>query len=36
VKGAIAGLGPVELMVDTGTGYMTISQNALDVLLREK
>lgn len=36
VKGSIEGLGPIELMVDTGSGYMTINQDALDVLLREE
>ncbi len=36
VKGAIQGLGPIDLMVDTGSGYLTINQNALEVLLREE
>jgi predicted aspartyl protease len=32
VAGAIAGFGAVELMVDTGSGYMTINENTLAVL----
>ena len=28
----IRGLGPTEFMVDTGSGYMTINQNSLDIL----
>jgi predicted aspartyl protease len=34
VPGEIAGFGPVELMVDTGSGYMTINQHTLDSLAR--
>lgn len=34
VSGAIDGYGPVELMVDTGSGYMTINERTLDVLKR--
>jgi len=29
VQGEIAGLGPVDLMVDTGSGYMTINEEML-------
>lgn len=32
VEGAIDGVGPVEFMVDTGSGYMTINEEALDQL----
>jgi len=32
VPGAIPGYGALELMVDTGSGYMTINQRTLDVL----
>ncbi len=35
VPGAITGYGPVELMVDTGSGYMTINEQTLAVLQRE-
>ena len=35
VPGEIAGYGRVELMVDTGSGYMTINEQTLDVLKRE-
>lgn len=35
IDGNIRGLGPTEFMVDTGSGYMTINQNTLDIL-REK
>ncbi len=35
VPGAISGYGPVELMVDTGSGYMTINEQTLAVLQRE-
>jgi predicted aspartyl protease len=34
VPGEIEGYGHVELMVDTGSGYMTINQRTLDVLKR--
>ncbi len=34
VPGAIGGFGPVEWMVDTGSGYMTINQRTLDALQR--
>lgn len=36
VKGAIQGLGPIDLMVDTGSGYLTINESALEVLLSEE
>lgn len=32
INGNIRGLGPTEFMVDTGSGYMTINQNTLDIL----
>lgn len=32
VPGQIAGLGAVELMVDTGSGYMTINEEILETL----
>jgi len=32
VAGEIAGFGPVELMVDTGSGYTTINEQTLSVL----
>lgn len=32
VPGEIAGYGQVELLVDTGSGYMTINQRTLDAL----
>lgn len=32
VQGEIAGLGPVDLMVDTGSGYMTINEEMLAAL----
>ena len=35
INGNIRGLGPTEFMVDTGSGYMTINQETLDIL-REK
>lgn len=35
VPGAISGFGPLELMVDTGSGYMTINEQTLDVLKRQ-
>lgn len=35
IGGNIRGLGPTEFMVDTGSGYMTISRHTLDIL-REK
>lgn len=35
VAGTIAGHGPVDLMVDTGSGYMTINEETLAVLSRE-
>lgn len=34
VAGSIQGYGPIELMVDTGSGYTTISENTLAVLKR--
>jgi predicted aspartyl protease len=34
VPGEIEGYGRVELMVDTGSGYMTINERTLDVLKR--
>jgi predicted aspartyl protease len=34
VPGEIAGYGSVELMVDTGSGYMTINEHTLEVLKR--
>lgn len=34
VAGQIAGYGAVELMVDTGSGYMTINEATLEVLKR--
>jgi predicted aspartyl protease len=35
VPGEISGYGPVELMVDTGSGYSTINEATLAVLQRE-
>jgi predicted aspartyl protease len=35
VSGEITGFGPLDLMVDTGSGYMTINEETLEVLLRE-
>lgn len=35
VQGAIDGYGPVELMVDTGSGYTTINEQTLAVLMRQ-
>ena len=35
VPGEIPGYGSVELMVDTGSGYMTINEQTLEVLKRE-
>lgn len=35
VSGDIDGYGPVELMVDTGSGYMTINEDTLAALQRE-
>ena len=32
IEGNIRGLGPTEFMVDTGSGYMTINQNTLEIL----
>ena len=32
INGNIQGLGVTEFMVDTGSGYMTINQNTLDIL----
>ncbi len=32
VPGEIAGVGPVEFLVDTGSGYMVINQRTLDAL----
>jgi len=34
VPGNIQGFGPVDLMVDTGSGYMTINEEALEQLKR--
>jgi predicted aspartyl protease len=34
VPGEIVGVGPVDLLVDTGSGYMTINQRTLDALVR--
>ncbi|MBK1704409.1 retropepsin-like aspartic protease [Halochromatium glycolicum] len=34
VPGSIQGYGPIELMVDTGSGYMTINEKTLAVLKR--
>lgn len=34
VPGEIVGFGAVELLVDTGSGYMTINQRTLEALLR--
>jgi predicted aspartyl protease len=36
VKGEIGGHGDVDLLVDTGSGYLTINEVALEDLLREK
>ena len=33
VKGEIGGVGPIDMLVDTGSGYLTINQAALDDLL---
>jgi len=35
VNGRIDGLGAVRMMVDTGSGYLTINQDALATLLKE-
>lgn len=35
VSGEIEGFGPLDLMVDTGSGYMTINEEMLEVLQRE-
>ena len=35
VKGRIEGYGTTELLVDTGSGYSTISEDALAVLMKE-
>jgi hypothetical protein len=35
VKGRIEGYGSTELLVDTGSGYSTIGEDALDVLMKE-
>lgn len=35
VQGEITGVGPVDLLVDTGSGYVTINQSALDTLLSQ-
>ena len=35
VDGRIDGLGPLQLMIDTGSGYTTINEQALAVLLEE-
>jgi predicted aspartyl protease len=34
VPGDISGFGPVDLMVDTGSGYMTINEETLKVLMQ--
>ena len=36
VEGEIAGVGPIDLLVDTGSGYLTINQAALEDLLRHQ
>ena len=36
VEGHVAGVGPTEFMVDTGSGYLTISQEALATLLSQQ
>lgn len=36
VLGEISGFGPVDLMVDTGSGYMTINEETLDVLMQRR
>jgi len=36
VPAHLAGVGPTEFMVDTGSGYVAISQDALDTLLRQR
>lgn len=35
IDGSIRGLGPTEFMVDTGSGYTTINQNTLEILLEK-
>ncbi len=35
VSGEIDGFGPTDLMVDTGSGYMTINEETLEILLKE-
>jgi predicted aspartyl protease len=35
INGSIRGLGPTEFMVDTGSGYTTINQNTLEILLEK-
>ncbi len=36
VPGEISGFGPVNLMVDTGSGYMTINEETLAVLMQRR
>jgi hypothetical protein len=36
VKGQIAGVGEIDLLVDTGSGYSTIGEDTLNVLVRHK
>jgi hypothetical protein len=36
VEGDLAGIGSTEFMVDTGSGYLTISQDALATLLTQQ
>ncbi|HED16969.1 MAG TPA: hypothetical protein ENI64_09195 [Gammaproteobacteria bacterium] len=35
VKGEILGMGPVKMMVDTGSGYSTINEETLDILKQQ-
>ena len=36
VEGEIGGVGPIDMLVDTGSGYLTINQAALDDLLKRE
>lgn len=36
IEGRLQGVGPIEFMVDTGSGYLTISRKVLSTLLRQQ
>jgi predicted aspartyl protease len=36
VEGEIAGIGPIDMLVDTGSGYLTINEAALNDLLSQE